>query len=324
MTYGMHGLIALALFFIPTAVKAATITTVKDFDPAMGQLPESIALDGAGNAYVSMSSIVAKVTPTGEVSTLAELPVPEGTFTTGVKFGPDGLLYVGSGALDPNTALAGVWRISPSTGATEPVALLDPDGFPNDLAFDDDGTIYVTDSFLGQLWKIDVSGQASVWLSDDLLRGDADNNALGHEFGADGIAFDRPKRNLLISNLDFGEILRVPLLHDGNPGVISVVASDPRLRGADGLAFDATGTLYVAVNAQDRLATVDRHGTVRVIAEGGVLDGPSSLAFGVRHCDRNKLFLTNFAISRASGVQPGEPHPAILSLQVPHRGLRLP
>lgn len=320
-----HRLVAgLALMFIPAAVEAATFDVVKAMDPAMGQLPESMALDRFGNAYVSMANVVSKVTLRGEMSTLAALPVPTTTFTTGVKFGPDGQLYVGSGGLDPNGAVAGVWRISPSTGATAQFAQLDRNGFPNDLAFDDDGTVYVTDSFLGQVWKIDVQGHASVWLSDPLLAGDPALATLGHEFGADGIAFDRNKRNLYITNLDFGTIVRVTLTRDGSPGSLSVFASDPRLQGADGIAFDERGTLYVAVNAQDRLATVDRHGNVSVIAEGGMLDGPSSLAFGVRHCDRHTLFLTNFAISRASGAQTGTPHPGILSLQVQHKGLPLP
>jgi sugar lactone lactonase YvrE len=177
---------------------------------------------------------------------------------------------------------------------------------------------------LGRVWKIDVHGHATTWLSDPLLAGDPEHAALGQAFGADGIAFDRNKRNLYISNLDFGMILRVSVLRDGSPGAVSVFALDARLKGADGIAFDEVGTLYVAVNAQDRLATVDRRGFVTVLAEGSPLDGPSSLAFGVRRCDRHKLFLTNFAISRASGAQSGTPHPGILSLEVSHKGLPLP
>jgi len=105
---------------------------------------------------------------------------------------------------------------------------------------------------------------------------------------------------------------------------VDVFAADAALVGADGLAFDRSGTLYVAVNGQDQLATVDKRGRVTVIAQGGVLDGPSSLAFGVTPCDRHSLFISNFAISRATGAKPGTPNPGLLSLRVSTPGLDLP
>lgn len=298
--------------------------TVVSFDPLLGQLPESIAQDAAGNLYVSIASTVVKVTPARVVSTLVALPVPAGVFATGVKVGPDGFLYVGSAAFDPTLAASFVWRVSLTTGAAEEVAELDPAGFPNDLAFDDDGNIYVTDPFLALIWRIDVSGEATVWLSDVAFEGNPAEPALGAPFGVDGIAFDRGDRNLYFGNLDFGTILRVRVRRDGSPGSLEVVAEDERLKGADGIAFDRAGTLYVAVNAQDRIATVDRRGRVEVVAEGGLLDGPSAFAFGVPRRDRQTLFITNFAISRAMGLQPGTPRPGILSLEVPRPGLPVP
>lgn len=303
---------------------AATLASVVSFDPALGQLPESIAEDLAGNLYVSIANTIVKVTPDRVVSTFATLPVAAGVFATGVKLGPDGLLYVTSAAFDPTLAGSFVWRVSLSTATVEQVATLDPNGFPNDLAFDDDGNIYVTDPFLGLVWRIGVSGEATVWLSDPAFDGNPSDPALGAPFGVDGIAFDRGDRHLYFGNLDFGSILRVRVRRDGRPGALAVVAQDERLEGADGIAFDRAGTLYVAVNAQDRIATVDRRGRVRVVAEGGLLDGPSALAFGVLREERHTLFITSFAISRAMGLQPGTPRPGILSLDVPRPGLPLP
>jgi sugar lactone lactonase YvrE len=96
------------------------------------------------------------------------------------------------------------------------------------------------------------------------------------------------------------------------------------LVGADGLAMDRSGTLYVAVNTQDQLATVDKRGRITVLTSGAPLDGPSSLAFGIAPCERHSLFITNFAISRASGAKPGTPNPGLLSLRVSTPGLELP
>ena len=123
---------------------------------------------------------------------MASLPTPVGTFATGVKFGPDGALYVASGSFDPTLEVAGVWRVSPTTGGVTLVANLAAGGFPNDIAFDRSGRIYVTDSFFGRIWRIDQAGNASVWLSHPALNGNPSAPVLViHAFGANGITFDR-------------------------------------------------------------------------------------------------------------------------------------
>jgi sugar lactone lactonase YvrE len=314
----------------PPAGPAALLGVVA-FDPTIGQLPESLAVgfvpgESASSFFVSVGTTVLKVDPEGVLSTLVQLPIAPEAFSSGIKFGPDGFLIVNSGGFDPALAASFVWRVSPVSGSVEQVAALDPAGFPNDLAFDGAGNIYVTDSFLGSIWRIDAGGQVSEWVSDPLLLGNPDAPALGAQaFGADGIAFDRERTNVYVSNLDFGTILRIPFEAGGRAaGPVELFAEDPLLIGADGIAFDREGTLYVAVNAQDRLATVGVDGQVGVLAEGGLLDGPSSLAFGADRADRKTLFLTNFAISRASGTQPGDPHPGILSLEVGRAGLPVP
>lgn len=307
-----------------SADASVTVTQVTSFNPAIGELPESITMDESGNFYLSMANTIKKVTPSLEISTFATLPIPPGAFATGVKFGPDGLLYAGSGGFGPSPSAAFVWRIHPD-GAVEQLAALDPNGFPNDLAFDDDGTLFVTDPFLGEIWKIDQSGAASVWASDPLLLGNAASPALLiHDFGVDGIAFDKKKNNLYVNNLDYGEILRIGVDDDGEADDIEVFASDPLLVGSDGIAFDHKGTLYVAVNGQDRLAAVSPEGDVTSLAVGAPLDGPSSLVFGTHGNDKKTLYVANFAINRALGTQPGAPHPGIAKVRVPAGGLPLP
>jgi sugar lactone lactonase YvrE len=318
-------LIAAWLVLAPGLGNAATPSSVIAFDPLQGQLPESIAADASGNLYVSIGATIVKVDAAGTPSTLASLPTPAGTFATGVKFGPDGALYVASGSFDPTLDVAGVWRVSPTTGDVTLVANLAAGGFPNDIAFDRSGRIYVTDSFLGRIWRIDQAGNASVWLSDPALNGNPSAPVLViHAFGANGIAFDESKRTLYVSNTDFGTILAIPLMRNGSPGELEVAAQSPLLSGADGIAFDVSGTLFVAVDWQDRIASLDRGGHVKTVFEGAPLDGPSGLAFGVRPCDRLKLYISNFAINRVSATQPGTPHPGILSMHVQRPGLLLP
>jgi sugar lactone lactonase YvrE len=305
---------------------AASPTLVRAFDPTLGELPESVTTDVFGNFYLSMGTQVKRLTPWGQLSVLANLPVPAGSFTLGLKFGPDGHLYASTGGFAPEPSAAFVFRINPLNGAVEEFAALDPLGFPNDLAFDDCGDLYVTDPFLGLIWKLDEDGTPDVWLADPLLEGNAAAPFLQiHLFGADGIAFNADKDELYIGNLDYGTIVRVGVEDDGSAGEPEVWVDDfDTLAGADGIAFDVKGNLFVAVNGQDRLAVVDPGGAVSVVAEGGLLDGPSAVVFGDSLLNQKKLYVANFAINRALGTQPGAPHPSLVSLPVKYRGLDLP
>ena len=59
-------------------------------------------------------------------------------------------------------------------------------------------------------------------------------------------------------------------------------AQSPLLEGADGLAFDRSGNLWVAANERNALITVAPDGTVREVAKNGSqgpLEFPSAIVF---------------------------------------------
>ncbi|MET0592255.1 MAG: SMP-30/gluconolactonase/LRE family protein [Polyangiaceae bacterium] len=311
---------AVCFFASIGSASALNLDVITTFDPAQGEIPESITTDSAGNLYLSIGSTIRKRAPNGAYSVFGTLPIA--AFALGVKVGPDGCVYNTSTSLNPAVVGAFVWRTC-TAGNTQLFATLDPLGGPNDLAFDDDGNLYVTDPFLGQVYQVLPNGAVSVWLSDPLLLGNAAAPVLVfHSVGVDGIAFDKHKNNLYFTNLDYGRILKVPF-DCGTHGALSVVASDPLLEGADGIAFDNPGTLYVAVNAHDRLVSVSKQGTITVLAEGGDLDGPSSIVFGATQSDKHKMYVTSSAFSRWLGFQTGTPHPALLRANS-KQGLPLP
>jgi sugar lactone lactonase YvrE len=299
-----------------------SLEPITSLNASEGQIPESITADRLGNLYFSsagQSSIIRR-SPNGTLTTIGTLPIAVNTL--GVKIGPDGCLYNVSTSLSA-TPGAFVWRIC-RPGDVEQFAALDPSGGPNDLAFDDLGNLYVTDPFLGRIYKIDRRGRVAVWLERPEFLGNAAAPVLDfHSVGVDGIAFDLFKRNLYVDNLDFGKVYRIEF-HDGEPGPVTTFASDPRIQGCDGMAFDDEGDLFVAVNAQDTLVSIDRRGEIETLASGGPLDGPSSFVFGQTPFDRHEVYLTSSAFLRAFGFQAGTPLPAILRAHVVHGGLELP
>jgi sugar lactone lactonase YvrE len=301
---------------------APVISPLVSFDPALGELPESMTADDHGNLYVSLlGGFVRRITLDGVVVPIATLPLPSGGAATGIKVGPDGLIYIASASFAADPSAAFVWRVAPDTGAVELFATLAAEGFPNDLAFDDAGNLFVTDPFLGQIWRIDCDGNPVVWFSDPLLLGNPAKPAfVTHEFGVDGIAFDRSKEHLYLGNVDYGRILKLTLGGRRAPR-LEVLAEDERLEGVDGIALDRAGTVYAAVNTQDRLATVDRHGHVAVLADGDSLKGPSSLVFGSGRHDRKTLYVANFDISRFQAGLPA--FPGVVFLPVPLGGVPL-
>lgn len=287
---------------------------------AAGEIPESVTSDTEGNLYISVGSAIRRRTPAGVISEFASLPAS--IFALGVKVGRDGCVYTASTSLDPAVDGAFVWRAC-EPGPAEQLAALDPAGGPNDLAFDEDDNLFVSDPVLGRVWKVDPAGDVSVFVEDPLLTGDPDAPALlFRPLGVNGIAFDASERFLYLANTDRGSILRVRTA--GQPPSVAVFAQDARLRGADGIAFNRAGTLLVNVNATDRVASVDRAGRVRVLAQGGLLDAPSSAVFGATQADRRQVYVTASAFSRTLGLQPGTPRPALLVADVQTPGLPLP
>ena len=299
------------------------VSSVVSLDPALGELPESITSDDDGHVYFSLvNGEIRELLSNGTTTTVASVTLPAGGSLTGIKVGPDGLIYVMSSSFAADPPAAFVWRADPATGDVEQFATLDPTGFPNDIAFEDDGTFFVTDPFLGLVYHLDASGNATVAFSGALFQGNPAAPAFAaHEFGADGIAFDDNHKNLYVAVIDYGRIVRIPFdcHHGGTP---QVFVESPTLKGTDGIAIDRSGTIYAAVNTQNLIATVDKHGGMSVYAQSSLFDSPASIAFGNGHGDKKTAYIANFAIN---SVQAGLPaHPGILSMPVPVPGVVLP
>jgi len=306
----------LLLVFAPVASSAGNITTVASFNPAAGQLPEGLAIDGAGNLYAAFAPIAAivKITPSGSVSTFAILPPPApGGFLVGLAFDPAGeYLYAALASFIPATH--GIWRVKRDGTGLELFAALDPTGLPNGLAFRG-SDLYASDSALGKIYKINAVGLATTWVQDALLESDHSPGPIPGLFvGANGVAFrdaGSPGRTdyLYADNTDRGIIVRIAVQPDGSAGPVENFVSNPTLlRGADGLTSFG-GNLYVAINRSDRILRVNPSGHITVVAEGAPLQFPASVVVS-----RGQLYATNLAFPQVLGLDPRTPNPAVLRM----------
>lgn len=296
---------------------ADKMTTVAGFNASSGELPESIAVDRFGNIYMSMSPSrqVWKLDPSGTSrEVVASFPLEPGLFgVNGLRFDPQGNLYVAvSSTLAP---MNGVWKIA-SNGEKERIAGTSSILLPNDVAVLPNGTLYITDSAAGAVWRYMPGGQAELWIQDEILEGTG-AFGLGVPIGANGIVVTQ--EGLMVANSEKGQLVLVPILPDGSAGDPKIVIAAPAaLFGLDGITADAQGAIYGAVNFANKIVRISSDGSsLSEIASGAPLDFPTSLAFGTDG-EESTLFIVNFSVIHfLHDPQTAEDaNPALLSVRV--------
>jgi sugar lactone lactonase YvrE len=297
------------------------VQTFVTFDPAAGEFPEGIAVDKYGNVYVSMIELdqIWKIDPSGNRSVLAEIAVP-GAGPAGMAVDAAGTVNAAVSALDLATgqtdpAFRGVYRIRPD-GTAERLPGTGAMLFPNDVTLDKQGNVYATDTSGGTVWRVPRDGSAELWSGDPLLQGDG-SFGFGFPIGANGIAFRHGE--LIVANSERGRLVRIPVEPDGSAGNASVLVESTALLGADGIALDVHGDVYVASAILYTVVRVGSEGLIETLATADDgLNQPSTLAFGTGKGERQTLFVANFSIFSSS------PTPAVLKLSVGVPGQPLP
>ncbi len=291
-----------------------------------------VAVDKVGNVYVNVTETdgydrIWKFSAGGEgPEVIANLGI--GT-AYGLAINAEGDVYAINGGNPDNTQDKGVYRVDRygnryRNGYGNPVRLPGTEQifFPNALALDQRGNLYVTESVsgtgLGGIWRIPPrGGEAELWLQDSLLTG-IGNVLAAFPFGANGIAFYHG--DLYVANSDKYLIVRIRVRPDGTPGEPEVwwslleVEESP-LKGwlvpaPDGIALDVYGNVYVAVVTRAAVVRINAENlSQETIAVAGPdpnaplfapLDFPNMLAFGTGKGGRQSLFVTNVGMVNAS------------------------
>jgi sugar lactone lactonase YvrE len=161
-----------------------------------------------------------------------------------------------------------VLRVDTAKGGSSIFASIPGGAGPNALTFDDEGNVFVSDSFQGVIWKIPPTGGTPVaWATSPLL-----TTSGVPPFGANGLAFNRARSALFVANTGNDTVVRIPVA-GGVAGTPEVFVNS--INGADGLAIDADDNIWVVANQADELVVVDPNDG-HAIAKLGDFDGLSS------------------------------------------------
>jgi sugar lactone lactonase YvrE len=289
--------------------------------------PEGLTIDFEGNFYTGSSQTkstgdVCQILPNGTLSHVYAIPPgPAGVVSL------LGLLYEGPHKLfaldfadsfeNPRHTNGRVLSVDTDTGAVTTVA--SGFTFPNGIAEDLHGDYYVADSFAGMVTRISADGSSkTMWSQSPLLLPGTGFPPLG----ANGIAFDLFFQNVYVSNTSNHQIIRIPVELDGSAGTAEVFADGPTidakqgttnaLAGADGIAFDLFGNLYVCANQANQIQVISQDAklTAHYTSSTVTLDNPASLVFL-----GSQLFFTN------ASIFDGGTNSAVYVLQTPSFGL---
>jgi DNA-binding beta-propeller fold protein YncE len=178
---------------------------------------------------------------------------------------------------------------------------------PNAMAFDQQGRLYVSDSFQGAVFRIEsTDGCAPSCAVKTVIQHPLLATAGFPPFGANGLALDRSETTLFIANTGDDRVLKLDL----NSKVLTVFTES--INGADGLLFDRKSRLWAAANQSDELVALNGNG--RVIKRIGSFEGirhgtPNGLLFPASMVivDDN-MYVTNLALplTDAVGDEPEE------------------
>lgn len=217
--------------------------------------PEGVAFDSISNNYYVTSArlgTVGKVSPSGVYSVLFTDDTPRSTY--GIKVHPDGKRIVFCAAdanyskfTSPDTRkkMARLVSIDKNTGRkTDDIDLsqaVPGPHFPNDIAFDKDGSTYVTDSFANVIYKVSKDGKVSVFADSPLFKTKG--------VGLNGIVF-HPAGYLLTVSSGTGTIYKVDV---ANPRNVQKVKTDQFFMNGDGLLLHGDKLVLVQNGGSDKI-----------------------------------------------------------------------
>jgi sugar lactone lactonase YvrE len=284
--------------------------------------PHGIAVDATGTVYVSdtwhfpqshvdsVNSTIRKVSPTGEVTTLAGLAGTTGRsdgsgtearfyYPGGVAVGADGNLYVADtfNSLIRRVTPAGVVSTlaGGAGGSSDGVGAAAGFLYPAGIAVDTRGNLAIADTGNATVRRIDSSNRATTVAGLAAQYGNADGEgALARFNGPYGLAAD-PLGNVYVADSFSATIRRVSpagvtTTLAGVPGVFgtsdgaarSTQSNSAQFNAPYGVVADGSGNVYVADTGNNLIRKISAAGNVTTLAgsagQAGSTDGQGAVA----------------------------------------------
>ena len=148
--------------------------------------------------------------------------------------------------------------------------------FPDDVAIDKAGNIYLTDMTYPGIWKVSPDGKKVTMWSDDPLLGWLSDPAL--PLGVNALVLDKDQKNLYCdtTTLD-GKIVKIPIKADGSADKAQAYS-----RGHtwfDGIEIDEEGYVYGSLPGANEIVVIPPKGYPnRIVIPSPLFQGPTSLA----------------------------------------------
>ena len=264
--------------------------------------PEGLAVDSAGTIYAGLwkTGTIVRLGPHGGYQRIATVPSEElgkRGMTVGMELGPDGKLYVAyvwnyteaeeadplhPACRDSRDVYTGIYQVDTASGTVSPF-LTKKDGwpvcFPDDIAFDSGGNLYVTDLTLSGIWKITPGRSHSLWSADALLQWPPPPFT-GSPEGANDLELAPDGKSLYIVTDGSPAILNIPIREDGSAGQPIVVSRDLTL--LDGIAVDERGNIYVSEPLRNEISVFSPDATQRIVVgseDTAPISSPTSLIY---------------------------------------------
>jgi len=233
---------------------------------------ESITADAQGRLYVpdNVSGNIFRVDPNAPVPVIvgriARRPAQSEAASNGLAFNRAGDLFIAKGAFNEVLRIRRSDLNPDRPGLAETFAA--GTDAPNGVVVAANGTLFVSGPATGNIYFIrPTGGRAAVAFHRDGFR-------------PNGLAIDA-RGFLYMTETAAGQVWKAAIGPDGHLSQPTLFAKSPLLERIDGIAFDASGTLWGAVQ-RNAIVTVSSDGTVRDVAHNdgdGPLEAPTAIVF---------------------------------------------